>query len=224
MVVVPKATKAENEREVAGRKRSVYILPEGINIPANPETKEPDEPHIRMAKSAKLGVIFCTVLLLIIFISNVPLRGLWSLLTIMFIVLLVVIIALFEWWEKLIAELSLIDIRINAGGYFFISFILFVIWVLTIFVFDRRTYVAVTPGQVRMCLAVGAGETVYDTIGMTFQKKQDDLFRHWIVGLGSGDLIMHRAGTKEEIDMPNVLFIGAKIKEIEQMIKEKEVV
>jgi FlaA1/EpsC-like NDP-sugar epimerase len=161
---------------------------------------------------------------LIIFVSNIPLRGLWSFLIILFILLMVVIFALWGVWEDIIAKLSLIDIRINAGGYFFISFLLFVIWAVTMFIFDHRTYVAITPGQVRMCLAVGAGETVYDTTGMTFQKKQDDLFRHWIIGLGSGDLIMHRSGTREEIDMPNVLFIGAKIKEIEQLIKEKEVV
>ena len=82
----------------------------------------------------------------------------------------------------------------------------------------------VTPGQVRVCLAVGAGETVYDTTGMTFQKQQNDLFRHWIVGLGSGDLIIHRSNTNQEIDMPNVLFIGAKVKQIEQLIKERKVV
>ncbi len=81
-----------------------------------------------------------------------------------------------------------------------------------------------TAGQIRVCLAVGAGETVYDTTGMTFEKRQNDLFRHWIVGLGSGDLVMHRTNTNQEIDMPNVLFIGAKVKEIEQLIKEKQVV
>ena len=49
-------------------------------------------------------------------------------------------------------------------------------------------------------------------------------FRHWIVGLGSGDLIIHRSNTNQEIDMPNVLFIAAKVRQIEQLIKERQVV
>jgi hypothetical protein len=102
--------------------------------------------------------------------------------------------------------------------------VLLAIWALTVFVFDHRTYVVVTSGQVRVCLAIGAGETMYDTTGMTFSKRQDDLFRHWIIGLGSGDLIIHRSNTTQEIDMPNVLFVGAKIKEIERLIKERQVV
>ena len=102
--------------------------------------------------------------------------------------------------------------------------LLVIIWAVTVFIFDHRTYVTVTSGQVRVCLAIGAGETVYDTTGMTFTKRQDDLFRHWIIGLGSGDLIIHRSNTTQEIDMPNVLFVGSKIKEIERLIKEREVV
>jgi len=82
----------------------------------------------------------------------------------------------------------------------------------------------ISSGQVRVCLAVVIGETVYDTSGMTFSKKQDDVFRHWMHGLGSGDLIIHRTGLERDIDFPNVLFVGAKIREIERLIKEREVV
>ena len=56
------------------------------------------------------------------------------------------------------------------------------------------------------------------------QKQQNDLFRHWIVGLGSGDLIIPATQAHKEVDMPNVLFIGSKIREIEKLIKEREVV
>src|SRR5262245_52474592 len=88
-------------------------------------------PHLFMAKSKNLGVIYATVLLLTIFISNVPLRGLWSLLTILFILLVVVILALAGWWEPILEKLSLLQVHINAGGYLFISIVLFVIWALT---------------------------------------------------------------------------------------------
>ena len=225
MAIVPKDTKAQAGRQVQGIDdlRDVLIAPANRELPRDKD-KNPIEPKLHIAKSAEYGVIFATVLLVIIVVSNVPLRGLWSVIIILGILLLVLICSLWGIWDDIVRVISLLDIRINAGGYFFISLALLIIWALTVFVFDHRTYVTVTSGQVRVCLAIGAGETVYDTTGMTFTKRQDDLFRHWIIGLGSGDLIIHRSNTTQEIDMPNVLFVGSKIKEIERLIKEREVV
>jgi lysylphosphatidylglycerol synthetase-like protein (DUF2156 family) len=223
LVTVPAKTEAQ-AREIQGYGlRDVFILPEGKKLPRDSDGN-PMPPTLHMAQSPKLGVIYATVLILIIVVSNVPLRGLWSVLIILGVFILVLISSLWGIWDDIVRIVSLLDIRINAGGYFSISLVLLAIWALTVFVFDHRTYVVVTSGQVRVCLAIGAGETMYDTTGMTFSKRQDDLFRHWIIGLGSGDLIIHRSNTTQEIDMPNVLFVGAKIKEIERLIKERQVV
>jgi lysylphosphatidylglycerol synthetase-like protein (DUF2156 family) len=223
MVTVPAKTEAQ-AREIQGYGlRDVFILPEGKKLPRDSDGN-PMPPTLHMAQSPKLGVIYATVLILIIIVSNVPLRGLWSVLIILGVFILVLIFSLWGIWDDIVRIVSLLDIRINAGGYFSISLVLLAIWAVTVFVFDHRTYVVVTSGQVRVCLAIGAGETMYDTTGMTFSKRQDDLFRHWIIGLGSGDLIIHRSNTTQEIDMPNVLFVGAKIKEIERLIKERQVV
>ena len=227
MALVPRDTTAEASRTVQGHEsegpKDVLIVEKG-KLPVSAEDNSLLQPKLFISKSKSLGIVFCTVLLLIIIISNVPLRGLWSVLILLFVVLMVVIFALAGWWDIILEKISLLDIRLNLGAYVYISAILFIIWALSVFVFDHRHYVVVTPGQVRVCLAVGAGETVYDTTGMTFQKQQNDLFRHWIIGLGAGDLIIHRSNTNQEIDMPNVLFIGAKVKEIEQLIKERPVV
>jgi hypothetical protein len=224
MALVPHDTKAESARDVPGSgTRDVLIVPEGKKLPRDKEGNLMG-PGPHMANSAKLGVIYATVLIVIIVVSNIPLRGLWSIIIILGIVLLVLVISLWGLWDDLVRIMGFLDIRINLGGYIFISTVLFIIWALTVFIFDHRTYVIVTSGQVRVCLAIGAGETLYDTTGMTFSKRQDDLFRHWIVGLGSGDLIIHRSNTTQEIDMPNVLFVGSKIKEIERLIKERQVV
>jgi len=225
MVTVPADTEAQ-AREIQGYgARDILILPEGKKLPrddsGNPMPPKQDR---HMAQSPRLGVIFTTVLIVIIIVSNVPLRGLWSVIIILGSFLLVLICSLMGIWDDIVKIIGLLDIRINAGGYFSISLVLLIIWALTVFVFDHRTYVIVTSGQVRVCLAIGAGETMYDTTGMTFSKRQDDLFRHWIIGLGSGDLIIHRSNTTQEIDMPNVLFVGSKIKEIERLIKERQVV
>ena len=41
---------------------------------------------------------------------------------------------------------------------------------------------------------VGGGEKSYDTAGMSIEKHRDDLFRHWVLGLGSGDLTVRTSG------------------------------
>jgi hypothetical protein len=224
LVPNPKHVDVQASRQVQGQAdvKDVIIAPAG-SLPLD-RNKDLQKPKLHMANRPEYGVIFATVLLVIIVVSNVPLRGLWSVIIILAILLLVLIASLWGVWDELVRIVNLLDIRINAAGYFFISIALLIIWSLTVFVFDHRTYVIVSSGQVRVCLAIGAGETVYDTTGMTFTKRQDDLFRHWIIGLGSGDLIIHRSNTTQEIDMPNVLFVGSKIKEIERLIKEREVV
>jgi hypothetical protein len=229
MAVVPKDTVAERERTVQGRDKPVDVLvvTSGRHLPLTHEG-EPVQPKVHMSTSKNLGVIFAVVLLVIIVISNVPMHGLWSVLVLLSIVLLAVLFALIQFrdrtlWDRIVESFTFLDIRINTGGYLFISTVLFIIWAITVFIFDHRKYVAVTPGQVRVCQAIGTGVEVYDTAGMTFAKRQDDLFRHWVVGLGSGDLVIHRPSTKD-IEMPNVLFIGSKVKEMEKLVREKQVV
>ena len=82
-----------------------------------------------------------------------------------------------------------------------------------------------SPGQFRVRLEIGDAETAYDTAGMTIQKQRSDLFRHWFLGIGSGDLIVRTAGAQtHQFDMPNVLFLGRKVREIEDLLRSKQVV
>jgi hypothetical protein len=82
-----------------------------------------------------------------------------------------------------------------------------------------------TPGQLKVRTEIGGGEKVYDAFGMTLEKQRSDLFRHWVLGLGSGDLIVKTAGAQaHHFDLPNVLFIGKKVQEIEEMLKKRAVV
>ena len=178
-----------------------------------------------MSNSKNLGVLFCVVLLLVIVITNIPLRGLWSVIVIVFIISLAIIFALLEWWEKILHYLHFLDIRINAAGYFVIAGVLFALWLVVIMVFDQQIYMVFTPGQLRVRQEIGEAETAYDTTGMTIQKQRSDLFRHWILGIGSGDLIVKTAGANQhEFHMNNVLFIGRKVKEIEEMLRSRQVV
>jgi hypothetical protein len=184
-----------------------------------------EPPYLRVSPSRRLGVIFTFVLLMVIFITNVPLRGMWSVLVIVVAVSLVVFFILLGWIEVILHALYLLDVRINMAGYVTISLFLLIIWLVSLLIFDKQRYITFTPGQFKVCDEVGGGEQVYSTDGMTLQKQRSDFFRHVILGLGSGDLIIRTSGAQaHHIDLPNVLFIGAKVREIEHLLKTKNVI
>ncbi len=185
-----------------------------------PPGKEIAEPKLHISGSKNIGILFLTILLLVIIITNVPLRGLWSVMIIGTIVFLSIIFAYMGVWEYILAGLGFLDVRINQGGYLFFSTILFIIWLVVFLFFDKQIYIIFTPGLMRVRLEIGEGETAYPTIGMTTQKQRSDLFRHWILGLGSGDLIVKTFGAQaHQFDLPNVLFLGRRVREIEKMIQ-----
>jgi hypothetical protein len=72
---------------------------------------------------------------------------------------------------------------------------------------------------------IGGGEATYDTFGMRVEKHTDDLFRHWLLGFGSGDLTVKTSGTNaSQFEIPNVVFINRKLALIRRMLLEREVV
>lgn len=180
-------------------------------------------PKIRVTARTWMGPVFFTIIFLVILITSVPLRGLWSLVTIILIALLAVIFSLFELWDNILKSLGDLHVFINMAGYLAISFALFIAWVVVIWVFDRRTYIIFTPGQVRVCEELGGREKVYDTTNMTMEKHRDDWFRHIILGFGTGDMSVKTSGAeRHEILLPNVAFIGFKIDAIQQMLRSRQ--
>ena len=149
-------------------------------------------------------------------------------------------------WVKQVIFLAP-DIHISADGYLFISSFLLIVWLFVIFVYNRWTYLRFESGQVSIVEEVGEGEHVYDTTNMTFEKQRDDLFRHYILGLGflrplrhflphsmskhleamtgTGDLIVRIGGDADKVIMwPNVLNIDSKLEEITTLIKSRRIV
>lgn len=228
MALVPPGTVAEKDRKVAGKEeeRDVLILPKGgklLDDPHNPGS--PLQPKVHVSTSKSFGVVFVIVLFLVVLITNVSLRGLWSVMVIVVVVLVTIIFWIAGWWDNILNALSLLQIYINAGGYLTMSLLLFGLWLITFIFFDRQIYIVFTPKQMRVCQEIGGGETIYDTMQMTFQRQRNDLFRHWILGLGSGDLIVRTSGANaHQFDFPNVLFINHKVKLIEEMLRDQPVV
>jgi hypothetical protein len=180
----------------------------------------------RVSQQTWMGPVFCVVLLLTVVITNVPLRGLWSFLVLLMMLILALLITLIpDGWDKLLRTLGNLHIYINMAGYLFIAGVVVVLWAVSVFIFDQRTYIIIKPGQIQVCEHVGASIRTFDTVGMTFEKQRDDLFRHWLLGFFSGDLIVRTSGAEREtIRLPNVLWIGWRLEEVQNMLAEKATV
>jgi hypothetical protein len=213
MALVPAGTVAEKGKQVQGiaESRNVLILPAHQELPVDEIGSAPERPRLRVARSNSLGSIFVTVLLLVLLITNIRLTGVWSLVLIMLVLLASVIFALTEIWDRVLRLIGSTDVHITAAEYLCMATSLFIIWVVVLLFYDRLTYVSLGRGQFTIHHAFGAGATSYEVQGLSLEKKRDDLFRHWLFGMGSGDLIVRTGGVNSRtFELPNVLLVGSK--------------
>jgi hypothetical protein len=225
---VPHDTKAQRDVvvQVQGKPalRDVLIAPEGASLPALDYPDELVQPRLRMARGNNPGILWATTLLLVILVTHVKLRGVWSIVAVVFVGFTVILLALLGLWEPIIRAFGVMDIHMNAFGYLAISSVLFLFWLLMFFVFDRTTYIIFTRGRMRVRKFIGEGEKVFDMRGMVLKRHRDDLFRHWLLGFGTADLTVFTSGANaQQIEMPNVLGVGAKMDLINTMLQELEV-
>lgn len=231
LAVVPNGTEARavvlvHKEDGTTEERNALIFPKGADLPqaaTGDGSSTVMQPRYYVAQEKGWGSLFLVVLLLTILITNVSLRGLWSFLVLIFLIMLALLATAAGWWDIILARLGQLAVFINLGGYFLLSLVLFIFWFITVFILDRQTYMIFTPGQVRLCVEIGGGETVYDTLGMVVQKQRGDLFRHWILGFGSGDLVIRPKGVSNPIELTNVLGVWKVVRIIENMVKERVV-
>ncbi len=155
--------------------RAVIILPEGKQLPSRKDFEGNEfvlKPFV--APHRLIGTIFLFVLLLVVVLTNISMRGLWSVLVLLILVLTVVILYLASALGTIFRGVGLLSIYINMGGYFLLATVLFILWAFNFFFLDRMTYMIFTPGQVRVRLTIGGGESVYDATNMTVQKQRAD--------------------------------------------------
>src|SRR5262249_2539917 len=126
--------------------------------PAGDFSNPQREPYLHISSSKNLGILFFTVILLVIVFTSIQLRGLWSVMIIIVIVALVIIFALMGVWDNILNALSFLDVRINQGGYLFFSTVLFILWLLIFLFFDQQIYIVFTPVQIRVRHEIGLVE------------------------------------------------------------------
>ena len=215
--------KAENSTDPF-KKQTTESLRQAVNTTTyNSENNQKEAVfRTRISEKSGLGTAFIIVLVLTIVITNVPLRGLWSFLVIVMLVLMALLIVLFEIQERIFDAFRELHIHINMAGYLFIGVSVFIVWLLATYIFDRRSYIIFTPGQIRVCEHIGASVQAYGTMGVNLEKQRDDLFRHYILGFGSGDLIVRipSGGEQKVIRLPNILGVGWRLKAVEDMLRQ----
>jgi len=226
MAVVPEGTQVEQAQVVPGNSgpRNVLVAPPGQAVTAPDPKGRDNEPHLRVAANNNYGVVFVGAILFVIIATNLTLRGMASVIAIGLFVIAGLFVALMGWWDLVLAWLGGLDVRMNAGGYLAVAVPLCLLWSFSTFVYDHYTYLIVSRGQVRVRQEIGEGELAVDASGLLLEKKRNDVFRHWILGLGSGDLHVKTGGPSNlDFDLPNVLFVGWKLAKIQDMLREKEV-
>jgi hypothetical protein len=179
---------------------------------------------VAVSGNRNYGMIYVVVLLLVIFATNVPLRGLWSALALMMVFLVALLLAIFDLWGGILRALGDLHIHFTLAGFLVPSVVLLVLWVATVFGFDQLRYVRVTPGQLAVHQDIGDAVKVYDATHVMVRKRRSDLIRHWMLGFGAGDLIIDIPGQSEQIVLTNVLFVAAKVQLISDQLKTRQVV
>jgi hypothetical protein len=185
--------------------------------------KGQDAFSVRIARNKNYGIVYIGVLLLVIFGSNVPLRGLASVIAILAILLVTVLFAYLDWWTPIFDYLGGLHVQISLAGYLVPSVVLLVLWLATLLFYDPMRYMVFTPGQLVVHKEIGDLREVFDTAQVEAEKRRTDLFRHWILGFGAGDLIIKVPSQSLQIELPNVLFVDRRVTEIANLMKTKPV-
>jgi hypothetical protein len=224
MAVVPAGTVIRHDQPIDGGSHDVLVAPEHKSFGLAREEGQSATPGMTVSSNNSLGVIFVATLFVVALASTILLRGLVSIVAIVVIIALVITLAFFNLWNDVFLFLGGMDIRMNAAGYLAVGVPLFLAWLMVIGLYDRAHYVVFTPGQIRYVLEVGDSEVAVQSEGAIVEKKRNDVFRHWLLGFGTGDLVIRVGGpTGPSIELENVVNIGQKLRLIDRLLKEKSI-
>ncbi|MFN0218251.1 MAG: hypothetical protein ACKVP4_05490 [Hyphomicrobium sp.] len=201
---------------VIGFALAFISLLNGQDVAMGPESVE------RIHASNNPGIFFIATLVLLIIFTNSRLRGIYSVVTLVTAAFFVVLFAWLGWWDSILRFIPQLSARANVGFYLLFSTTLLMVWLLAFFFFDRLTIWRIRPGQMLEERLIGGQARSYDTNGLVFERRGQDLFHDIILGFGAGDLTLKIGGSHEEtIEIPNVLFVDRKVKAIEKLIAVK---
>ena len=167
-----------------------------------------------------LGVIFALLLFVLTVVTSTRIKGMKAALIIAAGAFFTLLFVHLNWWEPILGWLGQQSISLSFGFYLFYSTLLCLAWFFSVFVIDHLSFWRFRPGQITHEYLGGIVENSHDTDNMTFTlNRQDDFFRRWFIGFGSGDLHMQTMGGQGlKLGVENVMFVGARMFEIQRLI------
>jgi hypothetical protein len=206
---------------VCGLVLGALSMASGHRMPVSPD----NDISVHMISTPNAGILFCAVLLVVVFSTNIPLRGLWSLVVLLGLVILALVFAGLDLWRPIMENLGRLHVYISAAGYLLVSIILLAVWLVTFFLYDPQRYITFTPGQLIVHREVGDMQQVYDTTNVTVEKRRSDFFRHVLLGFLSGDVVVQIGGQNgQQFELPNVLFAARKVQQVADLMKTRPIV
>jgi hypothetical protein len=164
------------------------------------------------------GALFLVTVFVVLVATNLPFSGPPSVVVLSLVVFAALTQALFGNLESWLARWPALAPQISGSAYLLVSIVLLLLWLSALFFVDQNEYVIVEPGQVRIC-ARGRPDRVVEWTGLTLVMTRSELFRHWVLGLGSGNVTLWRAGADAlHMKLPNVLFASRKMWRIEHQL------
>ena len=141
LAVVPNGAELRSLKGDEKTDRFELSIPKGSEtkslVRAEKVTENPNGEAVfrtRMSEKAWMGPLYCVILILTILITNIPLRGLWSFLVLMMLLILALVITLVpNGWENLLGAFGNLHIFINMAGYLFIATTVLILWVVSVF-------------------------------------------------------------------------------------------
>lgn len=185
---------------------------------------------------AWLGVSFTMLLLFVILATTVKARGIGSLLIIGLLAGAVVATQFVMSIEGLFTTPPAILVHMNLAFYMMVSSVLFVVWVVIVFGFDRLSYWRFRGAQIervqRFASVLGRAPESYSVMHVRLTRFSDDILDHkilglGIVGLGTSDVegrIAIFGGGNEVFRIENVWRASRSLRQIQAMMGQKATV
>jgi MFS family permease len=181
---------------------------------------------VKMYSEPWLAIGFLAVVLFVAIFTSVRARGAMSMILVFFIVGIAVAIHFANGWKSIFDWFPMLRLHINMGFYVAVFAILFPVWLLTTFFFNRLHYYRFKPGrQVSSVKMIGGGETNIAAHTFVTHKLDDDIFVHRVLGLwplfGTGDIEISYArpdGSVHREVLENVINASSKLSKINDLL------
>ncbi len=194
-----------------------YVQGTGIEQLAT-KSADGDQKVILFHPSPWLGLSFIGLVLFVIVFTNVRARGVYSFVLLLLAGAIVWATRKIPGIDTAFGWVSLLRVHLNLAFYLTFSLLLMLIWLfVTVFV-DHFSWWRFSPGQVIEEHWIGqATGHAYNTEGMIIRRLPDDLFRHRVLGFGTGDFVVKPAAG-DPFEIHNVWRANIKQRRLERMI------